>query len=228
MKLYEFGGVRFLSDVEAMDIIPKCYIDAGYFTDFTNFLRMETLRFYPIKFETATLTIEPYYLNREFGIIYGCCMNDEFIDFAGGCTQLCVVKFTGSSLDALRRTLMSVQRTCLQRSLANGTDVNKEISDYMDTVCIEASMERDVTRYGNKYYSCVFDLVPSEYPEFISSLRSSRVLRKIEEPTSLKNAKFMAASSSSSPSPSALRAPKPPRSAAAEQNEEHDEPYMLF
>lgn len=230
MKLHNFDNVHCLSNVEVMDIIPKCSIDAGYFTDFTNYLRMETLLFYPVKYETARLTIEPYFINRDFGIVYGFCMNEEFMEFNGNCTQLCVVKFVGSSLDSFRQVMMQAQRNCMHHAIANSTDINQEMNAYMDTRCLKVVMEKEMTRRGDKYHNCVFTLEEAKHSSFIKEVRSSGILNTIQEPSSIRIAKYLAANSSTSTSTStrALQAPKPPRLPNAEMHEMLDESFNLF
>lgn len=206
MDIQNVGELSLISSYPLLSYVPICNDKGGYVSEeFGKEFKIKEFLFSVAKMTSETLTIEPYFVHKQFCVMYGACLNKLVVDSYGGTTtEMSYIKFTGESLDNLTGFLQKVKKDTYIACAKSGKDVSVEVENFFIENILRVVFEPKVNKRGNKYYACLFSSIPSTHPEFTKFLRavSFSTPANIHRSRSLTNTAQSVASESSSASTS--------------------------
>lgn len=178
MQVVETGELTLITGHNLLSYVPICNKTGGYVSEECGSeFKIKEFVFSVAKMTTETLTIPPYFINKQFCIVYGACMNKLVMDSYGGtATELSYIKFTGESLDNLTGFLQRVKKECYIACVANGLDLTEEIGNYFVNNLLRVTLQGKMNKRGDKYFACQFASLPTPYPVFTGALRDIEIV----------------------------------------------------
>lgn len=207
MDVTTVGELQLINSATMLSYVPICGKTGGYVTEeYGGEFKMREFTFSVNKFMLETLNIPPYFLNKEFCVVYGASVDKLVVDSYGGTTtELGYIKFTGESLDNLKALLQRIKKMVYIKCSKTGEDFEVALDQFFAENVLQITFQSKSNKKGDKYYACLFETKSAEYPQFTSKLRQepikvpANIIRIRSNPQDA-----LIASSSSSPSSSAV------------------------
>lgn len=219
MRVTEVGELSLVESPNLLSYVPICNKTGGYVSEECGSeFRLKEFVFSVAKMTSEILTIPPYFVNKQFCVIYGACLNQLVIDsYGGSATELSYIKFTGESLDNLTGFLQRVKKECFIACTSSGLDFDTEIKNYFVKNLLKVTFLSKRNKRNDPYFACQFTNLPSPYPLFTERLRDVQVtipgnitrIRSISTPELQSQADGTASASASSSSSASTFEPVP-------------------
>jgi len=173
LDIHTHGELELITTSKPVSYVAVCSDKGGYVTELgTSDLRLKTFDFAIAKCTYEVLTIEPYFINKPFAVLYGACLSKEVLDGYGGlATELSHIKFTGESLDNFTAVLQKTKKKAFLASKQSDKTLQEELDSVFVENLLRITFASKINKSRNKYFACEFELVKTTYPDFTEALR---------------------------------------------------------
>lgn len=173
MEIETIGELELISSNKPLAYVPICNSKGGYVTELgASSLKLETFNFSVAKATCEILTIEPYFIDKTFTVLYGACLNEEILSSYGGvATEIAHIKFTGESLDNFTAFLQDLKKEAYIATKASGKTISQELEQVFVKNLLSVSFTPKFNKKRDRYYACEFALLATPFPKFTKELR---------------------------------------------------------
>ena len=175
MEIETIGELELISSNKPLAYVPICNNKGGYVTELgASSLKLETFNFSVAKVTCEILTIEPYFIDKTFTVLYGACLNEEILSSYGGvATEIAHIKFTGESLDNFTAFLQDLKKQAYIATKASGKTISEELEQVFIKNLLSVSFTPKFNKKRDRYYACEFALLATPFPKFTLELRKA-------------------------------------------------------